>query len=364
MARHAQQPPLDALARQFERFARQESCNSSPLYARLSSGIAADTAMLALAAYARAGQPVPNLFLAAVHFLLLKRTHHPLSAFYPSVCGTSRSETTCRREDPYPIFRSFCLQYSGEIRDLVSTRLVQTNEVQRSACLVPAFARVVRHAQGRPLALIDIGASAGLNLLWDHYGYDYGHGACYGDARSPVRIACTVRGDRRPPIPALLPAAAWRVGLDLSPVDVRDPEAALWLRALVWPEHARRVALLQCAIEVARRPPPSLMAGDALDLLPAVLPTVPRDVTLCVFHTFTVNQFSAEACDRLSSLLAEHSARRDLYRVSIEYAGQEFPRLRLVSFEGGVATEQLLARCGGHGEWIEWLAADTGPSTA
>jgi hypothetical protein len=117
-------------------------------------------------------------------------------------------------------------------------------------------------------------------------------------------------------------------------------------------------------MEVARRHPPSLMAGDALDLLPAVLPTVPRDVALCVFHTFTVNQFSAEARDRLSSLLAEHSARRDLYRVSIEYAGQEFPQLRLVSLQVGAATEQLLARCSGHGEWIEWLAADTGPTTA
>ena len=129
MSRHAQQQPPDTLARQFERFARQESCNSSPLYARLSWGIAADAAMLALAAYVRPGQPVPNLFLAAVHFLLLKGTQHPLLAFYPSVCGASLSGTTCRREDPYPVFRSFCLRYSGEIRNLVSTRLVQTNFV-------------------------------------------------------------------------------------------------------------------------------------------------------------------------------------------------------------------------------------------
>src|SRR5205085_663655 len=175
-----------------------------------------------------------------------------------------------------------------QIRHLISTRLVQTNEVQRSACLVPAFARVAHQAQGRPLALVEIGASAGLNLLWDRYGYDYGDGRRYGEARSPVRIACNVHGDRRPPIPALLPPVAWRVGLDLNPVDVCEPEAALWLQALVWPEHNRRAALLQRAMEVARRDPPTLIAGDALDLLPAMLPTVPHDMALCVVHTFTV----------------------------------------------------------------------------
>src|SRR5205085_1814788 len=164
---------------------------------------------------------------------------------------------------------------------------------------LPAFARVARQTGG-PLALVEIGASVGLNLLWDRYGYDYGDGASYGDAGSPVRITCTVRGDRRPWVPAVLPRVRYRVGLDLNPVDVRDPEAALWLRALVWPEHAGRAALLQRALEVARRDPPSLIKGDALDLLPAVLPAVPHDVALCVFHTFTVNQFSAEARDHLS----------------------------------------------------------------
>jgi hypothetical protein len=341
----------DALAQRFERFALRE-CHVSPLYERLSLGIAHDPELLAIAAQAQPGQPVPNLFLAAVHFLLLRGVRHPLSAFYPSL-----SSETPPSEDPYPRFRTFCREHRESILELISTRLVQTNEVRRCGCLLPAFTYVARHAQGRPLALVEIGASASLNLLWDRYGYDYGAGRCCGDLRSPVQIACMLRGDRQPPLPKALPPLATRIGVDLNPIDVRDPDAALWLRALVWPDEAGRDGLLQQALQVAQQDPPRLLAGDALDVLPEVLAKISNDQTLCVFHTHTVNQFPPEARTRLSALLAEHAATRDLYRISIEWLGEEHPRLELVSFEGGVRTESLLAYCGSHGEWLEWLAS-------
>lgn len=337
------------LAQRFERFARRE-CHVSPLYERLSLGIAGDPELLAIAAQAPPGQPVPNLLLATVHFLLLRGAQHPLAAFYPSL-----SPGIPRSADPYPSFRAFCLEHRAEMLGLLSTHLVQTNEVRRCGCLLPAFAVVSASSQGRPLALVEIGASAGLNLLWDRYGYDYGEDRRFGDPRSPVQIACMLHGDRQPPLPAALPAIATRIGIDLHPIDVCEPDAALWLRALIWPDEIGRTELLQEALRIAQQAPPRLIAGNALDRLPEVLATIPDDQSLCVFHTHTVNQFPAEDRAHLAALFAEHAATRDLFRVSIEWLGEVHPRLELVSFEDGVMTAQLLAYCGSHGEWLEWL---------
>jgi hypothetical protein len=347
-------PELEALAQRFERFARRE-CQASPLYERLSFGIAQDPELLGVAAQTQPGQPVPNLFLAAVHFLLLQGQQHPLAAFYPSL-----SPATPPAADPYPSFRSFCLEHREGILALISTRLVQTNEVNRCACLLPAFAVVAAHGHGRPLALVEIGASAGLNLLWDRYGYEYGTGRPYGEPRSPVQIGCTLRGHRLPPLPAALPPVATRLGIDLNPIDVCDPDAALWLRALVWPDEGGRAELLQRALQLAQQDPPRLLAGNALERLPEALATIPDDQTLCVFHTHTMNQFPAEARDCLAALLTERAVARDLYRISIEWLGQEHPRLECAAFESGIQTESLLAYCGSHGEWLEWLGPGAG----
>jgi hypothetical protein len=233
--------------------------------------------------------------------------------------------------------------------------LVQTNEVRRCGCLLPAFTHVTQQAGGRPLALVEIGASAGLNLLWDRYGYNYGIGRRYGNPRSPVQIVCGLRGDQHLPLPDVWPVVTMRVGLDLNPIDVRDPDAALWLRALVWPDEVGRAELLQQAVQVAQQDPPRLLAGDALDILPEVLATIPPDQAVCVFHTHTINQFPAEARARLTTLLANHAFGRKLYRVAIEWLGETHPRLELISYEDGVKTEHLLAYCDSHGEWLEWL---------
>jgi len=342
----------DALAQRFERFARRE-CQVSPLYERLSFGIAEDPELLAIAGQARPGQPAPNLFLAAVHFLLLGGVQHPLAAFYPSL-----SPATPLCADPYRSFRAFCLEHREKILGLISTRLVQTNEVRRCGCLLPAFAVVAARHYGRPLALVEIGASAGLNLLWDYYGYDYGEGRRCGDPGSAVQIECALRGDRLPPLPVAFPPIATRVGIDLNPIDVCDPDAALWLRALVWPDEAGRAELLQRAVRIAQQHPPRLLAGDALERLPEVLATVPDGQTLCVFHTHTINQFPVEARSILAALLTERATGRDLYRVSVEWLGREHPRLECVAFENGVKTESLLGHCGSHGEWLEWLGPE------
>lgn len=227
-------------------------------------------------------------------------------------------------------------------------------EVRRCACLLPAFGLAAEAEGGRPLAVVEVGASAGLNLLWDRYGYDYG-GRVYGVAGSPVWITCEVQGERRPPIPEPLPQVGWRLGIDLNPIDVRDDAATRWLRALVWPDQPERADLLARAIELARTDPPRMLAGDALDLLPAALAEIPSELTLCVVHTHTLNQFSPEARARFDAILRGASHERPLYRISGEgVAGADFPELRFTAYRSGEADERRLARYEGHGEWIEW----------
>ena len=203
------------------------------------------------------------------------------------------------------------------------------------------------------LSLVEIESSAGLNLLWDRYGYNYGEGQKFGDTDSPVQIASEFRGSQRPFISALLPPVAFRVGMDLDPIDVHDPEAVLWFRALVWPERQDEVSLLVAAIQVAKRNPPAQIAGDVLHLLPEVLGDVPKDTALCIYNTHTLNQFSPEDRDRVSSMIVECGRHRDLYWISVEGFTAP-PQIQLASFEDGRMTEKLLGYCDAHGRWLEW----------
>lgn len=342
--------PLEHLAQRFEYFGTEVFLLHSPLYQKLSLRIAADPEILALAAHARR-KPVPNLFLGAVHFLLLKGSQHPLSAYYPSINGTDACTA-----DPYPDFRSFCLEHGDEIRRLITTRLVQTNEVRRCASLLPAFALVSRRAGDSALVQLEIGASAGLMLLWDRYGYHYGSGRNCGDRDSTVQISCELRGANLPPLPSTLPRVTWRAGIDLDPVDLADPEDVLWLRALIWPEHNERAELLVRAVQLAQHDPPPVLKGDVFALLPDILGRAPPDAVLCIYHSHTVNQFSPQEREDLSSLIRQSTTGRDVFQLSLEWLDPTHQtKLELISDASGARQQELLAYCGGHGHWLEWL---------
>lgn len=342
-------PELDCLSRLFLRSAERETRGSSPLYERLSLGIADDPEMLALAAQSRILQPAPNMLFAAVHWLLLEGADHDLAAFFPSVRGGSVD-----REDPYPYFCSFCVEHRREIIDLMSSRRVQTNEVRRAACLLPAFGTVVRRTEDTPLSLVEIGASAGLNLLLDRYRYDYGGGLQFGDTQSRVRLSCALKGSRDLPLQDPFPSIAMRVGLDLDPVDVLDPVATSWLRALVWLEQLERAENLRLAIELAKEEPPTLIAGDVLCILPGVLAEVPRELALCIFHTYIYQQFPESARLQLETMVEEHARERDIFFISIEWRAR-FPTVEIIVYRKGSRTHTLLGYCDSHATWLEWL---------
>jgi hypothetical protein len=341
--------PRSALAERFRRFATVECRGASPLYERLALAVAEDAELLALAAHAPPGQPAPNLFLAAAHWLLHRERGAPAARFYASL-----TEAPAPAEGAAAAaFRAFCLERADVIRDLLATRRVQTNEVGRCAYLYPAFGAIARLAGGRPLGLIEVGASAGLNLLWDRYGYRYDGGPVHGDPASPVQLACEVRG-APPPLPERVPAVGMRLGVDLHAIDAADPEEAGWLEALVWPEHGDRRRALRGAIALARRDPPRLISGDGLELLPGLLAAVPVDVAPCVVHTHTLNQFTADGRARFAAILDAHGRGRELYRLGAEWLGAPRPRLELTAWRGGDALHRLLAECDPHGRWLAW----------
>lgn len=367
-----QSPELHTLAEHFLWNADTALADSSPLYEKLARRAAQDPEILALAAHAQPHQPAVNLLFSSVHYLLMRRaaaangqTHRfesegaedddadVLASFFPDL--TPEPNVT---DDPYPSFRAFCLTHANEIVSLVSTRRVQTNEVARCALFLPAFTLISERLEGEPLALVEVGSSAGLNLNWDRYAYRYGSERLYGDALSPVVLNCALRGNVRPPLPENLPRAASRVGIDLNPNDVFDEDAMLWLRALVWPEQLDRADRLQKAIALARKYPPRPLQGDAIELAPRVIQETPRDTPIVLFHSFVLNQVPEELRTRYYDSLAEESEGRVLYDAAIEPSAWPAP-LVLHTFRNGEPIQEILASCDHHGRWLEWINNDT-----
>lgn len=341
----------EEIAKSFSHSARHEFHGSSPLYEIFATGMSEDSELLSLASNA-ISKPVPMIFLAAVHFLLLNGAEHPIAAYYPDM----HSESHSLDADIYQLFRDFCFQHQDEIKKLITTYHVQTNEVRRCACFLPAFGLAAEKAQGLPLALVEIGASAGLNLFCDRYGYDYGNGTIYGNRISPVQLTCAVRGDIRPILPETFPRIILRIGIDFNPIDVRDPSAVNWLKAFIWPEHTARFDLLHRAINIARNNPPELRKGNALEILPNVIEALPPDSYPCLFHSFVSNQMSEEERDHLANIIAEHGFKRNLCSISIDLSEkQKYPRLEMLSYTNGIKEHRHLANCSGHSRWLEWL---------
>ena len=333
-------------------FTEDAKRTGSLLYSRLAAGIGHDEELKSIAALARPGQPQANMILAAVHFLLLRGADAPLKRFYPTVGGAVSAEA----EDPVPDFRSFVLAHRNDVEALVSSRVTNTNEIGRSALLHPGF-RMAAAQAAAPLALIEIGPSAGLNLIWDSYGVRYhrtGATVAAINGQAPLIIDCELRGDRIPPTQAS-PLVASRVGLELNPVDLENADDRDWLRALIWPDQVARLNRLDRAIALFEQAKPEIRAGDALALLPQALATIPAGYAICVYHTIAIYQFSREMKEALESILTIAGLRRPIWQLSFEYDGTQY-MLSLIRHSDGVRHETILADCHPHGTWLEWLA--------
>jgi hypothetical protein len=258
---------ISALAGVYDEFARKEGAGRSPLYAHLCVEIGRDEMVLSRLLALPVEKRQPNLLLAAVKYLF----------------GVV---------EDWPQFRALAEDRWGEIEPIIRTRRTQTNEPARCATLLPVLASLPQ-----PLALLEVGASAGLCLLPDYYGYRFNGRyvpPAHPSAAFPV-FDCECNDGV--PIPDANVNVAWRMGLDLSPLDVCSNTDANWLRALVWPGEGRRAELLESALQIARLHAPEIVQGDLRHDLPALIETVPSDATLVVFHT-AVLAYVASPADR------------------------------------------------------------------
>ncbi|SRR5579884_252320 len=337
-----------------------KSFERSPLYQYLHACIMQDQDIAALRELIPEHQPFHVLFFTVINYLLLSEQHqqHPFAAFHPYLAPNPRP-----LQESYPYFRDFCLTHISELRRLLPTARLQTNEVTRCANFLPVFELVYQRGGRHPLALIEIGTSAGFNLSWDRYAYTYHIGdtttSTIGAAASPVQIKCILQGKSLPALPQTMPIVASRVGIDLMPLNCLNEQDVRWLRACIWPEEAWRYQLLDHVLEVAQQNPPHILAGDACDLLPDLLATIPAEHTVCLYHSYALLQNPPSVRERIFDLLAAHSHIRDLYRISLEWDQPKqwpTPRLELFTYQDGLqASQEHLANCDVHGGTMQWL---------
>ena len=271
--------------------------------------------------------------MGAVHRLVLQDEAPELARHYPSTGGDG---------DPvaaWPLFRRALIDHADRIRELLRGGC-QTNEVGRSAALLGGFLEVA-HRTRRGLRILEIGASAGLNLLWDRYRYESAEGA-WGDSTSPVRF--THSFDRAPRMnrPA---SVVERKGCDLNPIDVTSNDGAMALRSFVWADQLARMALLDGAIETARNDPVEVERTGAADFLERELVHLDERAATVVFHSVFMQYVDAAERARIAKALE----REGVFHLSFEPPGTDDARFE-VRLNG-----ELLGTSLAHGTGVRWI---------
>ena len=250
-------------------FAEKEVRGRCPIYEELALAIAGDDALVSLIATFPRDKRQPNLTLASLRKLL---GHVP----------------------DFAEARAVMLADSDRLTRVVFSHGTQTNEPGRCATLLPLLCRLPQ-----PLALLEIGASAGLCLIPDLYNYDYGSVALTGAPDHPD-FALSCAAGPTVPLPAALPQVAWRAGLDTNPIDLHDPGQADWLETLIWPSETDRLKRLRSAMALAAAQDLRIERGDLhTDDLDRLIAQAPPDATLVVYHSavlsYTLDQSRRDA---------------------------------------------------------------------
>ncbi|WP_420125480.1 DUF2332 domain-containing protein [Longimicrobium sp.] len=324
------------LRARYRQFAHNEAKGVSPLYEALARAVAESEAMLAFIASLPGPKQQPNLVFAAVRHLY----------------GTPRDEGH---------LDALIAEHAEAIRAVVMARATQTNEPGRCAVVLPVFARLPQ-----PLALLEVGASAGLCLLPDLYAYDYGRARLEPeiDVGYPAPVF-PCRANDATPLPERMPPIAWRGGLELNPVNVFNTDDTAWLQTLVWPGQEARAERLHAAIHIARRYSGDVIRGDLTreQDLRIHASRAPQNATLVIFHSAVLNYVHPRERERFVQTV------RDLGAVWISNEGPGvFPEIA-VKLDGPPPSDRFIlavngepvAFTGGHGQSIDWIAASPDP---
>jgi hypothetical protein len=342
---------LHSISQRFKTFAEQECHQSSPLYEHLSLKIANDEELLALCTSCRKGQPVPNLLFGAVHYILMNHSSHALRNYYPSLV-----------EEPLPVtgsfshFKDFCLQNRHRLTHLLQNKIVQTNEVRRCAYLYPAFCYMYERAN-KHLALIEIGTSAGLQLAWDQYQYQYNQQeTTFGNASSGVKITSEILGQTFPHLLSVPPPVSSRTGYDLH---INKEQDFPWLLALIWPEHTERRDLFTSSAKMTKEVDIEFVEGDGVERFPDKINEIPDDNAICIFHTHVANQIPDSSKRELQAKIKEIGRNRDIFHL---YNNMWDRRLHLDCYINGNEERHVIGDTDGHGKWFQWNLSQEIPS--
>lgn len=318
---------MDTSAR-YRSFGEIEARGSSDTYEEWGLGVAEDPELITLIDQLPESRRQPNLIFGASRHL----GAHPGS---------------------YASFRIWAVENWSRIAQLASTRTTQTNEAGRTSLLLPILCML-----DGPLALIEVGASAGLCLYPDRYSYLYDDSRAVDppDGPSKVQINCATTGS--PPLPDSVPAVAYRAGVDLNPLDVSCEGDMAWLTSLVWPEQHHRRQRLNDAAAIARTDPPHLVHGDLNESVVGLVAAAPPNATVVVFHSAVLSYLDAVERARFVETVTSlpcHWISNEGIGVLPQLAHNLDPNLLsgkfLLALDG-----QPLALAGGHGQFLEWIA--------
>ncbi len=325
-------PNIVTTATWYQRFADVEAPGQSALFEEWARGVAGDVELLELLSTLPRPKRQPNLLFACARLL------------------------GCPLE-PFAVWRVWVLEHWSAVSAEMLVRATQTNEPRRCAVLLPVLAQL----EG-PIALLEVGASAGLCLYPDRYSYLY-TGSSGGVRVDPpggpssVLLECETTGN--PPVPASMPDIVWRAGIDLNPLDLTKDDDVLWLETLIWPEQNERRERIRAAIEIVRADPPRIVRGDAVDSLLAVAATAPTDAHLVVVSSAAIVYLMPEPRARFIELVQQ----LDATWISNEGAGIVPQAAALVTDRTPpMIGELLLARdglplayTGPHGQRLDWF---------
>jgi hypothetical protein len=326
----------------------------SPLYIRLMRAAADDIDAGGVVARLFAGisappGSVPQLrLMGALHYLVLSGQAPTLAAFYPSAGGHRSLDRV------WPVAEAVMGQRFDQVRERLK-RTVQTNEPGRSAVLFAGLLWLSdRHR--RPIRLLEVGASAGLNLLADRYSYAV-DGRELGDPDSPLRFV----DPWIPPPPIDLEAAAAalrltaRAGCDLAPLDPTRPDDQLTLLSYIWPDELHRMDRMRAALSVAERDPIAIAARKGSEWLPDALATAGDSdgdgELIVVWHSVMRQYVEPAEWAAIERALDEHP---NVVRLSMEPARSQEARMQLTVHDPVGAPEIRLAGCDDHGLPIRW----------
>lgn len=381
MTRDLTEFTVNDMAGFFRHFVSEVS--ASPLYAALCLLLAEDQTALSMYAEVPGTQRRPNLLLAALHYSVLCDQSHSFAGWFKTVDGTRTAD------DPelQKALSSFVTERFEELKELVSKGATQTNEVGRSALVLPALATLGAE-QAKPVAIVEIGTSAGLNLRPDAYALAYknpdGTTTTVGPQAATVRIA-TDSSQSPEPLPfAAIEAIRLgsRIGVDLNPLDPTDEFQARWLCALIWPDDTVRFLRLRAALKFAAENPIPVVQGDAVETIRAHIASVPTEEYPVVLTTWVLTYLTEPQRQAFSQELDRAAQTRDFAWIAMEHPayanGLPWPDavtstwgsqsldpvlqtivksgtpLVIHRYKGGVRASQWIASVHAHGQWINW----------